>query len=205
MFVPKIALDIGQNVFAMIRIWDSNQVCLNAYLVQPIAKMEVFIQIVIAVKMARMTRKNINVKNVRVLMEFIQIVNATIKQQNIIFSRMSAYIVQKVAQELFQIVYAVSNATKCSIRLKTIFSVQSLVGLLLEYGAIDESGLRRKCPYDSTGDYPNCKCNDGGLFEDGDCKNCEWPATGSYPDCICEDGGTYNKVDMNCQYCLGGR
>lgn len=65
-----------------------------------------------------------------------------------------------------------------------------------------------KCPVgESDGIYPDCKCEFGGYFDEVflECITCPEDSTGQYPDCICNDHNTgHDKHTNSCKKCKYG-
>lgn len=164
--------------------------------------MGVFIRIAIAVRMESITNSQTIVKNVKIPRESIQIANVKMKQPNTTLIAMNANIVQIIAPVLFQIVNAISgqvsilSAYFCGMWLCTDFH-----RFWIEYHVYENNCVERTCPYDSTGDYPNCECTEGGFFQDNYCKRCPWQSIGAYPDCVCNGSSIYNKTENFCNSC----
>lgn len=69
--------------------------------------------------------------------------------------------------------------------------------LLPEYGVF--LNYCKQCPLGSTGAYPNCICDDDGVFDKGVCKTCPDDATDTFGNCKCPENTSY---DIKTNYCL---
>lgn len=63
----------------------------------------------------------------------------------------------------------------------------------------------QECPWGSTGVFPKCECEKGGLFNGQYCEHCPWGSKGPYGNCTCDGKGIYDKETNSCNECPFGR